>query len=227
LGFRYSETLFLYTKTIACGYVSLEAEQMELSVSELWMSQPRADEDPMAKVIALAITGDRAAFGEIVIRHERRVLTLALRLLGTMEDAQDAAQEVFLRTFKYLRRFDPSRPLEPWLVRTTVNVCHGLGRKRQLHRMVFVHADFLNHADPAGNPHAELRAAEQRRMLYRALDVLGEKERTAIVLRDIEEFTTAEVAEILASSEATVRSQISVARLKIRKVLQRLKGDPR
>ncbi len=200
---------------------------MELSVNELWMSQPRPDDERMAQVIALAITGDRAAFGEIVIRHERRVLTLAFRLLGTMEDAQDASQEVFLRTFKYLRRFDSSRPLEPWLVRTTVNVCHGLGRKRQQQKAVFVQADFFERADPGGNPHTELRAEEQRRMLHQALEGLGEKERTAVVLRDIEGFTTAEVADILGSSEATVRSQISVARLKIRKVIERMKGDPR
>src|SRR5690349_10055304 len=126
---------------------------MELSVSELWMSQPQPEQERMAQIIALAITGDRTAFGEIVVRHERRVLTLAFRLLGTMEDAQDAAQEVFLRTFKYLRRFDTSKPLEPWLVRTTVNVCHSLGRKRQQHRSVFVQADFLQQADPGGNPH--------------------------------------------------------------------------
>src|SRR5437762_7252866 len=112
---------------------------MELSVNALWMSQPASEDERMAQAIALAITGDRAAFGEIVLRHERRVLTLAFRRLGTMEDAQDAAQEVFLRTFKYLRRFDSSRPLEPWLVRTTVNVCHGIGRKRQQQRVVFVH----------------------------------------------------------------------------------------
>jgi RNA polymerase sigma-70 factor (ECF subfamily) len=200
---------------------------MELSVSELWMSQPKPDDERLVQLIALAVTGDRAAFGEIVIRHERRVLTLAFRLMGTMEDAQDAAQEVFLRTFKYLRRFDTSRPLEPWLVRTTVNVCRGLGRKRQQQRVVFVQVEHLERADSGKSPHAELSAEEQRRMLHRALEGLGEKERTAVVLRDIEGLSTAEVAEILESTEATVRSQISVARLKIRKAILRMKGDPR
>jgi RNA polymerase sigma-70 factor (ECF subfamily) len=108
-----------------------------------------------------------------------------------------------------------------------VNVCHGLGRKRQQQRKVFVQADSLEHVHPGGNPHTDLRAEEQRRMLHQALEGLGEKERSAVVLRDIEGFTTAEVADILGSSEATVRSQISVARLKIRKVLERMKGDPR
>jgi len=197
---------------------------MELSVNELWMSQPRPEADEMAETIARAITGDRAAFGEIVIRHERRVLTLAYRLLGTMEDAQDAAQEVFLRAFKYLRRFDNSRPLEPWLVRTTVNVCRGLGKKRWQRQIVFVQGENLEYADSRRSPHAELRAEEDRKILYRALEDLGEKERTAIVLRDIEGLTTGEVAEVLGSTEATVRSQISVARLKIRKAIERRKG---
>src|SRR4030095_15638524 len=111
--------------------------------------------------------------------------------------------------------------LEPWIVRTTVNVCRVLGRKRQQQRTAFVQEDIATHADPARTPYAELSAAEQQQLLHRALATLGEKERTAILLRDIEGFSTAEVADILESSEATVRSQISVGRLKIRKAIKR------
>src|SRR5262245_53879998 len=184
---------------------------MELSVSELWMSQPGGEAERMAEVIARAITGDRAAFEEIMLLHERRVLTLAYRLLGNGEDAQDAAQDVFLRAFKYLRRFDATKPLEPWLVRMTVNVCRTVGRKRQRTPAAFFQ-NFPEREDPRGNPHTQLRAEEQKKLLYQALADLAEKERTAVVLRDIEGFTTAEVAEMLGSAEATVRSQISVAR---------------
>ena len=205
---------------------------MELSVSELWMSQPEPGKEPEAEIarfallIERAISGDRLAFGEIVVRHERRVLTLALRFLGTMEDAQDAAQEVFLRTFKYLCRFDRTKPLEPWLVRMTVNVCRGLGRKRQRQQGVFLYGE-VDRPDPGRSPHEDLSIGEQRQMLYRALDGLPEGERTAIVLRDIEGLTTAEVGAILGTSEATVRSQISVARLKVRKAVDRMKGGRR
>jgi RNA polymerase sigma-70 factor (ECF subfamily) len=196
---------------------------MELSASQLWMSGAREIE-ASAKLIERAITGDRAAFEEILLLHERRVFTLAYRLLGTQEDAQDAAQEVFLRTFKYLRRFDTSKPFEPWLVRMTVNVCRGAGRKRTRSRSVFVQSDGIHQKDPARDPYAHLRAEEQKRVLYDALTELPEKERAAIVLRDLEGMTTAEVAELLGSAEATVRSQISVARLKIRKAIARMKG---
>src|SRR6516162_7424428 len=77
-----------------------------------------------------AIAGDRAAFEQLMSQHERRVLATAYRLLGSLEDAQDAAQEVFLRLFKYLHRFDAKRDVLPWLYRMTVNVCHDFRRKR-------------------------------------------------------------------------------------------------
>src|SRR4029453_3247449 len=197
---------------------------MELSASQLWMSAARDDVEATSKLIARAITGDRAAFEEIVLLYERRVLTLALRLLGTSEDAQDAAQEVFLRAFKYLRRFDTGKPLEPWLVRMTVNVCRGSGRKGSRNRLIFVQREDVQSVDPGNSPSAHLRAEEQTPLLREALACLAEKERTALVLRDLEGLTTAEVAEILGSAEATVRSQISVARLKMRKAIARMKG---
>jgi RNA polymerase sigma-70 factor (ECF subfamily) len=197
---------------------------MELSASQLWMSTAREDVEATSKLIARAITGDRVAFEEIVLLHERRVLTLALRLLGTSEDAQDAAQEVFLRAFKYLRRFDTGKPLEPWLVSMTVNVCRGSGRKRSKSRLMFIQREDVHKVDPGNNPYMQLRAEEQKQVVHEALACLAEKERTALVLRDLEGFTTAEVAGILGSAEATVRSQISVARLKMRKAIARMKG---
>jgi RNA polymerase sigma-70 factor (ECF subfamily) len=180
----------------------------------------------LTMLLTRAASGDAAAFEQIVVRHERRVLTLSWRLLGSMEDAQDAAQEVFLRTFKYLHRFDAQKPFEPWLVRMTVNVCRDLGKARQLRGAVFVEQgnsyDRAELRDPANDPHAELQFEQQRQMLYRVLNELPDKERTAFVLRDIEGMTTAETADALGSSEATIRSQISSARLKIRKCVDRM-----
>lgn len=167
-------------------------------------------------VLERAIAGDSAAFERIVVRFERRVLTLAWRLLGNSADAQDAAQEVFLRMFRFLHRVDTSRPFEPWLIRLTVNVCRDAGRKRTA--SVLLDGDLLQ---SSSDPHAELHSVEQRRILHSVLQDLPEKERAAVVLRDIEGFSTAEVAEILGSSETTVRSQISSARLKLKKALLR------
>lgn len=167
-----------------------------------------------------AKAGDRAAFEQVIMRHERRVLLTALHLLGRWEDAQDAAQEVFVRLHRYLDRFDDARDLAPWLYRMTVNVCRDIGRKRREHAELDPDA-----ADPACGPEHTAGSAEQRRILQSVLRKLPEKERAALVLRDLEGLPAAEVARILNSSEATVRSQVSSARLKILKLTERFRRE--
>jgi RNA polymerase sigma-70 factor (ECF subfamily) len=201
-----------------------------MDTNALWMSRSgnEGKSAELAMLLTRAASGDAAAFEQIVVRHERRVLTLSWRLLGSMEDAQDATQEVFLRTFKYLHRFDTQKPFEPWLVRMTVNVCRDAGRSRRRRFAMIVDGeeafDKAELRNSGSNPHQELHAEQRRQMLYRALETLPEKERMAFVLRDIDGMTTAETAEALGSSEATVRSQISSARLKIRKMVERMEG---
>ena len=202
---------------------------MEFEVTTLWMSRlepkPEASVEA-AEMVALlerAISGDTTAFEQVLLRHERRVVNIAWRLLGTMEDAQDAAQEVFLRTFKYLHRFDVRKPFQPWLIRMTVNVCRDIGRKRQRLRSVFSEAGQAYPELPdteSISPHAAFALERQKEVLRNALARLPEKERTALVLRNLEGFSTSEVAEILGSSEATVRAHISSACVKMRKALK-------
>jgi len=198
---------------------------------EITLYMSRLERPEPVEAVALlerAIAGDTTAFEQVLVRHERRVLTLAWRLLGNLHDAQDASQEVFLRVFKYLHRFDVRKPFEPWLVRMTVNVCRDLGEKRQRRRTVFAETDQpyqnVEQTERAGNPHVELSSKEDLRIVQAALAGLPEKERAAIVLRDIEGLSTAEVAEALGSSEPTVRSQISTARVKIKKAVEKMKG---
>jgi RNA polymerase sigma-70 factor, ECF subfamily len=191
---------------------------MELRATALWMSGLDPETEEIGVLIERAIAGDVSAFERIIMRYERRVLGLAWRLLGRPEDAQDASQEVFLRAFRYLHRFDRRRPFEPWLMKMTVNVCRDLGKQKYRQPNVDIDPDALCGTE---DPHHDLHSEEQKQMLYQALQALPEKERAALVLRDIEGLSTAEVAEILGSSEATVRSQISTARLKIRKALKR------
>jgi len=192
------------------------------------------DERPLEslEIVALVrrcVAGDSAAFEQIVMRNERRVLNLAWRLLGNKEDAQDAAQEVYLRVFKYIHRFDASKPIEPWLMRLTVNVCRDLGRKRQQQRIDGSQVEDLptESANPSegSNPHEELALEQRKQMLRAALVELPERERTALVLRDIEGLSTSKVANIMGSSESTVRSQISTGRVKLKRVIDRKNRD--
>jgi len=147
-------------------------------------------------------------------RYQRMVLGVAYRLLGRMEDAQDAAQEVFLRLFQKHEQIqgDP----KPWLYRVTVNVCNDWYRKRT----VIAEPD-EQAADPSADALATITLDERKRLLKEGLQTLGERERTAIVLRDIEGHSTREVAKILGVEEVTVRSQISVARVKLAKYVRK------
>jgi RNA polymerase sigma-70 factor (ECF subfamily) len=159
------------------------------------------------------------------------VLRTALRLLGNREAAQDAAQEAFLRLHRYLRRFDESRELGPWLYRIVVNVCRDLGRRRGSAPLVALDAvpaaARAATEDGARALDEAIERSRQRSLVQAALLTLPERERAAIVLRDIEGLPTAEVARILGSSEGTVRSQISTGRLKIKRFVQSRQGEGR
>ena len=178
----------------------------------------------VARLVRLTLGGDRTAFEQIIVRYEIRVMTLAVRLLGSRDDAPDAAQEVFLRAFKYLHRVDPGKPLEPWLFRIAVNVCRDLMRRRIQRQNTFVEGESAEPVDQSGDPCAGLERKQRRVILQRALAQLPEKERLAIVLRDIEGLSTADVAAILQSSETTVRSQISRGRLRLKIAIGQLTG---
>ena len=102
-------------------------------------------------------------------------------------------------------------------------MCRDAWRRRKTGTLPLEAPDQIPDSNPrAGNPHRRLRAEEDKQLLYRALATLPRKERTAIVLRDLEGFSTAEVAGILGSSEVTVRSQISRARVRIKKEIEKV-----
>ncbi len=146
-------------------------------------------------------------------RHGRLVYGTARKLLGSTQDAQDASQEVFLRLYRSLHRLAPDRPLEPWLYRVTVNVCRDLYRRRP--REAALDPEEPIHLASGDNPVAESAAREEQKILSQGLATLAEKERAALVLRDLRGLSTDEVAAILGSTPQTVRSQISRARRKL------------
>jgi RNA polymerase sigma-70 factor (ECF subfamily) len=193
------------------------------------LSMPRVPDEDLsrdlaetARLVRLTLGGDATAFEQIILRYETRVLSVATRLMGTRDDARDVAQDVFLRAFKYLHRLDVHKPMEPWLVRITVNVCRDSARARQRRRNMFVDGQRPETADRSADPDASLIREEERAILQRALERLPEKERLAILLRDVEGLPTSEVASILQSSETTVRSQVSRGRLRLKAAVDHL-----
>src|SRR5215510_6860943 len=93
-------------------------------------AEPSPHPPDLVELLQKARAGDASAFREVIVQHQRQVLITALRLLGSLELAQDAAQEVFLRLHKYLHRYDSAKKFSPWLYQMTVNVCRDLNRHR-------------------------------------------------------------------------------------------------
>ena len=182
-------------------------------------------------IIERARSGDAAAFEQLMLAHQQRVMATAWRMLGNTEDARDAAQEVFLRVYKHLPKYDARQEFAGWLYRIVINVCHDVARKRGTrHSSLEAEQEagtlpvLLSH----DNSEQAAMQAEEHAIVMRALSTLSEKERAAIVLRDLEGIATEEVARILGSSATTVRSQISTARTKIKQYRDRfLKGGQR
>jgi RNA polymerase sigma-70 factor (ECF subfamily) len=188
---------------------------------------PARNQSALVSLVERAATGDDAAFEQLMIHSQQRVMAMSWRMLGNEADARDATQEVFLRIYKYLRRYDQNQDFFAWVYRITVNVCRDILRKRRQHdaRMVPIDApdDERGREIPAANDDVELSllAKQQREMIAQAIATLPHKERASILLRDVEGFSTAAVAEMLRSSATTVRSQISSARKKIRHYCRR------
>jgi RNA polymerase sigma-70 factor, ECF subfamily len=181
--------------------------------------------DSHAQIVRRAQAGERAAFDQLMELHQQRVVTLAWRLLGKREDARDAAQEVFLRVLRHLHQYDTRYEFNGWLYRIAVNVCRDLQRQRGRHEGLSLDDESVAQLVSNDDSEAEALAAQERMMLQRALATLSEKERAAIVLRDLESLPTEEVARLLGSSPTTVRSQISAARTKLKAFRARqLKG---
>lgn len=173
-------------------------------------------------LIARAKGGDRAALDALIRRHERRVCGLALRLLGNLEDAKDVAQDVFLRMFRHLNTIDESRPLEPWLMRVTVNAARDYAKRWR--KPDTSNGTAWDRADPAPSASRRLDTLDERRIVMDGLKTLSEGERTAVILRDVEGLSTREVAEIVGSSETSIRSQISRARVKLKRYRDEQRG---
>jgi RNA polymerase sigma-70 factor (ECF subfamily) len=197
------------------------------------MAVPEAATDEA--LASRAVVGDAHAFDEIAIRHQPRVYRLACRLVGH-DDAPDVVQEAFLSAYQNLASFRHESRFSTWLYRITTNVAlmHRRARTRRPAESLEV---FLPEFDATGRHRhtpAQLQVAARadelldRRALAEAataaLDRLPDLYRTAFVLRDLEELTTAEVADVLGIEAAAVRQRVHRARLMLRGYLAALAG---
>jgi RNA polymerase sigma-70 factor, ECF subfamily len=182
-----------------------------------------------AELIERCRRGEVEEFRLLVKRYQDRVYNLAFRLLGSSEDARDAAQDTFIRVFSALPRFEVDRPFAPWLFRIATNACYGRLRERQP-PMVFLDALAVEEADTllaastavrsgTGDPQEELARSLRDEEIRRAVLALPEPYRTAALLRFMEEMSYDEIAQALEMPLGTVKTCLHRARRRLREAL--------
>jgi RNA polymerase sigma-70 factor, ECF subfamily len=162
--------------------------------------------------------GDSAAFDSLVRRYIRRAYTVAYRLLGHREDAEDLVQETFMIVLRQIDDFQLGRPFGPWMYRILTNRGLNARKARALRRTEHL-PDDLSVADA---PDLALERAEVRARFRSALDTLPPRQRLVMELIELDGFTRGEVAGMLEISEATVRWHVHDAWRTLRRILQPL-----
>src|SRR5215475_15033313 len=181
--------------------------------------------DYLTILVTRARAGDALAFERILLATEKRVVSIAWRMLGNRDDARDATQEVYLRVYKYLGRFRPGEDFRGWLYRITINVCNDIARRKRSSATRLTELDVAelpSAESSSANPEQVVLHQQQLAMVRTALQMLSRKERAALVLRDLEGLSTEDVARVLGSRPVTVRSQVSSARAKIKNYCEQL-----
>jgi RNA polymerase sigma-70 factor (ECF subfamily) len=186
------------------------------------------NKDSDSALVAATKRGDTQAFEELVLRHKRRALAVALRITNNREDAEDVAQESFHKAFLHLDAFQEKSRFSTWLTRIAMNEAFMLLRRR---RGVFEvlpespdnDANFRSEAfvDQSPNPEESCWRRERAGLLTEAINCLGPTIRGAILLRDIEERSVKETAQILGTSISAVKARVFQGRRKLRKSVHR------
>ncbi len=169
-----------------------------------------------------ARAGEPGAFDHIVDRYERRVFSVALRIVRHHEDARDVTQEVFITALRAIKGFRGDAQLSTWLHRVAVNASLDLVRKRRRRDHASVE-DLAEQASDEPGPESEAIASVRAREVHRALGTLAADQRALIALHDLQGLDYAECAVTLEIPLGTVKSRLHRARLALAKALGHLR----
>jgi RNA polymerase sigma-70 factor (ECF subfamily) len=174
------------------------------------------------ELVRRAQAEDQGAFEELVRRHQHRVVAVAGGILRQREDVEDIAQQVFVKAYFSLKRFDQRAAFSTWLYKITVNECWDLLRKRKVRPLVYESDLSEDQARQFGAPEERSTprpdisdTLEARQKVERLLECLDERDRMMLVLKEVEGFAVEEIAEILDLNANTVKVRLFRARRKI------------
>ena len=169
-------------------------------------------------------TGNARFYEPLVRAYEPAGLRLAIAMMGNREDAQDALQEAFVKTFDSLHRFDVRKPFGPWFFQILRNQCRDMLRSRKARfRMESIDERMdVRPADPEAGPERARQRNAARELLWQGLERIGEEHREVLVLKELQGFRYAEIAQILEIPEGTVASRLFHARQALHAALTEL-----
>jgi RNA polymerase sigma-70 factor, ECF subfamily len=184
------------------------------------------DKDSDGILVTAAKRGNARAFEELVLRHKRRVFAVAQRITNSRDDAEDVVQETFHKVFLHLDNFQEKARFSTWLTRIAMNEALMLLRRR---RGVFedlpastdesVKFTSQTFVDQGPNPEESCLRSERTQLLTEAINRLGPRIRTAILLRDIEEKSLEETAQILGTTSTAIKARLFQGRRKLRRII--------
>lgn len=172
--------------------------------------------DQDAELVERYLTGDTAAFDEIMIRYERQIYRICYRFVENREDAMDLAQEVFIKAFEHLATFRRESSLKTWLYRIAMNHCINHVKKHS--------QEFVEVTEYTGSVHssvqAQLEDSEQRAHFRRLVKLLPPKQKAILELRINEQLSYEEIARISGRSISTIKASVFFALEKLRKLVK-------
>src|SRR4051794_17429103 len=178
------------------------------------------------RLMGVVAAGDDRAFEQLVERHQRLVVGTVGRMLGTGSDAEDIAQQVFVRVWKNAKRYEPRAKFTTWLLKITRNLVFNELRRRSRHPQVPLQAEAEEEERPLKDDHAiapdaSLLEQELQEAVDAAIANLPETQRMAVILRRYQELSYEEIAEALDQSVSAVKSLLFRARTELRESLKR------
>lgn len=179
--------------------------------------QPELERELIRKCKA----GDARFYEPLVRAYEPSGLRLAVAMMGNAEDAQDALQEAFIKTYDTLHRFDLRRPFGPWFFQILRNQCRDMLRSRKAKFRMEEVDEYIEQrpADHERGPERAHQRSDARTTLWRGLERIGPEHREILVLKELEGFRYGEIAQILEIPEGTVASRLYHARNALREAL--------
>jgi RNA polymerase sigma-70 factor (ECF subfamily) len=180
-----------------------------------------------AEWIKQARAGDQVAFGRLVTAYQTPVYNLSYRMLGNASEAEEAAQEAFLRAYMHLRSYDPNRPFRSWLLSIASHYCIDRLRRRRITWLSFEDeiAAPERLASDRPRPEAEVMQQEREEYIQQLLAALSPTDRAAITLRYWYDYSYEEIAEALNLTVSAVKSRLHRTRRALAKIIEGETGN--